>query len=200
MYSRDQAAIQRWCKNPDKLLKVGAMVLVSIRMQWAGVGTHMADVHKRGSRSKSLWGPKRDGYIYLRDNRKRLYAKTRDLRAGRCEPNDLLREFLKIPGLGLAKAGFLVQLLTGRAGCLDMHNIARFGLTPATWRIRNLVDPADQMREIDDKITLYLSLCDACGGSEYLWDSWCEHLADTVGTFRDGDDVSRRHYTYLMED
>lgn len=199
MYKRDQAAIERWCKNPDKLLDVGTMVLVSIRNQWTAVGTAMQDVRDNGTRAKSLWGWKIDGYVYLRDNRKRLYGRVRDCRAGRIEPRDLLRDFLQVPGLGLPKGGFLVQLLTGYAGCLDMHNVERFGLDSRVWNIRNLVDPADQLREIEDKITLYLGLCRDCGGSEYLWDTWCDHLADKVGTFTDGDDVSRRHYTYLTD-
>jgi hypothetical protein len=53
------------------------------------------------------------------------------------------------------------------------------------------------MREIDDKIAVYLALIEACGGSEKLWDEWCEHVNDRVSTFKGGADVSRRHYTYL---
>lgn len=199
MYKRDQAAIERWCKNPDKLLTVGTMVLLSIRMQWVGVGTQMADVRANGANSKCLFGWKREGYIYLRDNRKALYRKVRMYRAGKLELGCLIREFLKVPGLGLAKAGFVVQLLVGEAGCLDMHNVERFGLTPEAWRIRKLTRTADQVREIDDKIELYLGLCHTCGKSEKLWDDWCAHLNDNVSTFESADDVSRRHFTYLTE-
>jgi len=197
MFDKDQAAIERWCKNPDKLLDVGTMVLLSIRMQWTSVGNQMYDVRKHGSKSKCLWGFKRDGYIYLRDNRKVLYKHVRDYRAGRIWLDDLVREFLKVPGLGLAKAGFLAQLTTGHGGCLDMHNVARFGLSPDSWKIRPRVDVADQLVEIDSKISFYLHLCDACGGSEKLWDDWCNYLNDAVSTFNGAEDVSRRHVTYL---
>lgn len=195
MYARDQAAIERWCKNPDKFLDVGTMVLLTIRMQWVGVGNQLAKV--RAGDYKPLWGFKLDGYKYLRANRKRLYQHVRDARAGRIWIDDLMREFLKVPGLGLAKAGFLTQILTGQAGCLDMHNVARFDLDERVWTVRNLADPADQMREIDDKIALYLDLCELCGGSETLWDEWCHYVAERVSTFDGADDVSRRHYTYL---
>jgi hypothetical protein len=198
MYNRDQAAIERWCKNPDKFVKVGTMVLLSIRMQWVGVGNQMADVAANGSRAKCLWGFKRDGYIYLRDNRKALYQAVRDCRANRLTTKGLMREFLKVPGLGLPKAGFLVQLLVGKSGCLDMHNIARFGLDASVWNVRTYRDPAKQMREIDDKIELYLHLIDACGGTEKLWNEWCAYLSDKVRTFTGADDVSRRHYLYLQ--
>lgn len=197
MYEKDQAKIERWCRNPDKLVDVGTMVLLSIRMQWAGVGRQLADVRAKGTRSKSLWGFKWAGYVYLRDNRKRLYTYVRDYRARRIFLDDLMREFLKVPGLGLSKAGFLCQLVTGDAGCLDMHNIKRFGLDERAWKIRPRRDPAAQIREIDDKIHLYLRLCDTCGGSEKLWDDWCHWLADRVGTFENAEDVSRRHFTYL---
>ena len=199
MFTDDQARIERWCKNPDKFLKVGTMVLLSIRMQWVGVGNQMAQVQRDGSKAQCLWGFKRAGYVYLRDNRKKLYRYVRDCRAGRIYIDDLMEEFLKVPGLGMAKAGFLVQLLTGEAGCLDMHNVERFGLSPVHWAIRPRARLHEQLQEIQDKIRLYLSLCEACGGSEYLWDSWCEHLNDTVSTFEGAEDVSRRHYIYLLD-
>lgn len=199
MYKTDQARIERWCKNPDKLMTVGTMVLLSIRMQWVGVGTQMANVRKHGSKSKCLWGFKRAGYIYLRDNRKRLYRYVRDYRAGRIWLDDLMREFLKVPGLGLAKAGFLCQLTTGDGGCLDMHNIERFQLDTRHLTIPNRAKLADQLQVIDDSISFYLKLCEQCGGSEKLWDEWCEVVNDRVSTFHNADDVSRRHYIYLLD-
>ena len=199
MYSRDQAAIERWCKNPEKLLQVGTMVLLSIRMQWSGVGNQMEDVAVNGSKSNCLWGWKRNGYKYLRDNRQHLYRCIRDRRACRTTTHELMREFLKVPGFGLPKAGFMVQLLTGNAGCLDMHNIERFGLDANVWTIRTYRDTAKQTAEIDDKIDLYLRLCEACGGSEKLWNEWCEYLNDKVSTFNGADDVSERHYIYLLD-
>jgi len=199
MYMADQREIERWCKNPDKLLTVGTMVLCSIRQPWVGVGIQVQDVKQNGSASTCLWGWKRAGYIYLRDNRVEMYRKVRQYRAGKLELGDLIRVFLKVPGLGLAKAGFMCQLLVGEAGCLDTHNVERFGLTPGDWLIRSYVSPSKQAREIDDKIELYLSLCHLCGGSRKLWDEWCEYLNDTNSSFESADDVSRRHVSYLKE-
>ena len=199
MFKQDQARIERWCKNPDKFLTVGTMVLLSIRMQWVGVGNQMASVRELGVDSPCLWGWKLDGYKYLREKRKKLYVYVRKYRAGKLHDYDLIREFLKVPGLGLPKAGFLAQLVVGTAGCLDMHNIERFDLEPKVWIIRPRKDAAAQVREIDDKIAMYLKLIELCGGSEKLWDEWCEHLNDRVGTFHNAEDVSRRHYIYLLD-
>lgn len=199
MYAEDQSRIEEWCRNPDKLMTVALMVLLSIRMQWVGVGTQMASVRELGVDSPCLWGFKLDGYKYLRDNKVELYRAVREYRAGKTYLDDLLREFLKVPGLGLPKAGFLAQLVVGEAGCLDMHNIARFDLDSKVWVIRKRKDTADQVQEIDNKIALYLKLIDLCGGTEKLWNEWCEHLNDKVGTFYNADDVSRRHWIYLLD-
>jgi len=199
MFKQDQARIERWCKNPDKLLTVGTMVLLSIRMQWTGVGTQMESVRKLGVDSPCLWGFKRAGYEYLRDNRRRLYKSVRQCRNGETYLDDLMRDFLKVPGLGMAKAGFLCQLVVGDGGCLDMHNVERFDLNPGVWFIRKRTAMAEQVAEVDNKINLYLHLCQLCGGSEALWDDWCNHLNDRVSTFEGAEDVSRRHYSYLLD-
>jgi len=199
MYAQDQARIERWCKNPDKLLTVGVMVLLSIRMHWTGVGNQMASVRELGVDSPCLWGWKLAGYKYLRKHRVALYRHVKAYRDGKTYLDDLMREFLKVPGLGMAKAGFMCQLLVGDAGCLDMHNIERFGLDVNVWRIPNLKDTDKQVAAVDDKISLYLHLCEMCGGSERLWDEWCEVLNDKIGTFTSADDVSRRHWIYLLD-
>jgi len=199
MYQQDQERIEAWCRNGDKLLTVGTMVLLSIRMQWAGVGNQMADVREHGADSKCLWGWKRDGYIYLRDNKEEMYKHVKRYRAGKTYLDDLIREFLKVPGFGLPKAGFMAQLVVGEAGCLDMHNVKRFDLDPNVWLLRRLRSDADMVREIDDKIALYLQLCKLCGGTEKLWNEWCEVLNDKVSTFDGAEDVSRRHWIYLLD-
>jgi hypothetical protein len=196
MYADDQMEIEMWATRSQRnTQEVGLMVLLSIRMQWVGVGTQMQKV--RNGDLTPLWGFKRDGYNYLIKNSAHLYQRAQACRKGNIWIEDLVREYLKVPGLGIAKAGFVVQLLTGAAGCLDMHNVARFGLTPDEWSVRKYVDPVKQLQEIDSRIEHYLELIDACGGSEQLWDEWCMHLANKVSTFEDADDVSRRHVTYL---
>lgn len=197
MFKRDQAAVARWCKNEDKAVLVGLMVLLSIRMQWVGVGNQMRKVV--AGDWTPLWGWKRDGYAYLLENKASLYRTIKDLRAGRISERAFLRQWLKVPGLGLPKAGFVMQLTCGRGGCLDMHNIERLGLDARVWQVPKRADIAAQMRVIDETIDRYLELCRTCGGCEVLWNEWCEHVATRVRTFEGADDVSRRHYDYLKE-
>ena len=197
MYARDQAAIQHWACTEGRLVDVVTMVLLSIRMQWVGVGTQLQNVRKFGAKSPCLWGWKRDGYRYTVANRVSLMRTIDDLRDGEISTRAAMRQFLKVPGLGLAKAGFCLQLLAGRAGCIDMHNLERLSLDAKALTIPKRKDIHAQMQVIDDSIDAYLHLIEECGGTGTLWDEWCEYLADKVSTFDGADDVSRRHYTYL---
>jgi hypothetical protein len=176
---------------------VGLIALLSIRMQWVGVGNQLADVRANGRKSKCLWGHKRKGYDYLVENKRVLYRTVRDLRAGRISTRAFIRQWLKVPGLGIVKAGFVAQMTCGKAGCLDMHNIERYGLDVKAFVVPKRVNIADQMAVIDDTINHYLSVCELCGGTEVLWNGWCMYVANTISTFDGADDVSRRHYTYL---
>jgi hypothetical protein len=196
MFKQDQARIQRWCKNPDKVIQVGLVALCSIRMQWVGVGNQLAKIN--AGDLTPLWGHKRKGYEYLKANKKLLYRTVRDLRAGRISTRAFIRQWIKVPGMGIVKAGFVAQMTCGKAGCLDMHNIERYGLDAKVFQVPARVKLADQMQAIDDTINHYLSLCELCGGTEYLWDEWCRVLADKVSTFDGPEDVSRRHYIYLL--
>ncbi len=149
MYSRDQAAIQRWCKNPNKAVDVGLVALLSIRMQWVGVGTQLKSVRDQGRDSPCLWGHKRKGYDYLVANKRLLYRTIRDLRAGRISTRAFIRQWIKVPGMGIVKAAFVAQMACGKAGCLDMHNIKRFGLNAKVWTVPKRKDIGDQRQAID---------------------------------------------------
>ena len=196
MYAKDQAEIEAWARqNWRNTVDVGTFVLLTIRMQFGGIGKQLQRV--RDGDHDPLWGFKLKGYLYLRRHAQYLHERAEDCRQGRIWVNDLMRDFLAVPGLGLVKAGFCVQLLVGEAGCIDMHNLARFKLTPDEFDIPSRKDPDEQLRVINESIEHYLWVCETLGGSEALWDGWCEFVANTYKTYRDAEDVSRRHVTYL---
>jgi len=45
----------------------------------------------------------------------------------------VLRGIVELPGFGVVKAGFWVQLACGSVGCLDRHNLRRAGLRENTF-------------------------------------------------------------------
>lgn len=197
MFRDDQPTIEAWArKDALNTLDVGTFVLLSIRQQFSGLGRLLQRVKDRDM--APLWGFKREGFDYLHRKRAYLHKRCEDARFGRIWVNDLMRDYLAVPGLGLVKAGFCVQLLTGEAGCMDMHNLERFGMNEREFNIPKRKDVDEQLREVDKAIENYLYTCDRYGGSVQLWDGWCHWVAETYSTYEDADDVSRRHVTYLM--
>lgn len=100
-------------------------------------------------------------------------------------------------GLGLAKAGFLLQLTFGLSGCIDTHNARRYGVDMAarTFRIEDRpTKPATRLA----KAKRYNALVETMGGTESLWDTWCEYVAANQADFyNDADHVSRLHIEAL---
>ncbi len=86
-------------------------------------------------------------------------------------PGYILRQALKLHGLGIAKSGFVAQLLTGGIGCLDTHNLRHYGFTPRTFHCEGTWEAVER------RIVLYESLCESLGGSKQLWDNWCIMLS-----------------------
>lgn len=196
MFARDQREIELWASmSAERTRDVGTFVLLTIRQQFSGVGRMMERV-RRGEVAP-LWGFKLDGYRYLTAKRDYLHKRVADCRRGRIWVEDLLRDYLAVPGLGLVKAGFAVQLLVGEAGCFDMHNLDRFGLNSTDFNIPTRTDPDAQLREINAAVEWYVQLCEDYGGSEMLWDGWCHWVAEQYRTYEDAEDVSRRHVTYI---
>jgi hypothetical protein len=70
-----------------------------------------------------------------------------------------------IPGMGPAKAAFVVQLSKGKLGCLDTVNVKRYGLP-----------------EIPPTPKKYLETLEQLGiTSGRMWRDWCSHVAERDG-------------------
>jgi len=198
MFDTHQWRVENYAQQSAKRTSdVIAMVLLSIRMQWSTVGMQMQNWREDSIQSQYLWGFKRKGMEYVKANQHRLFYRVRAARSGEIWIEDLMRDMLAVPGLGMVKAGFACQLLTGHVGCLDVHNIKRLKLDPSEWHVRSYKDVDKQLREVDSKIATYMQMIDVCGGGDLLWDEWCEHLASISEAFEDAEDVSLRHVTYL---
>ena len=102
----------------------------------------------------------------------------------------VLDALTRVPGIGLAKAGFLAQMAYGLAGCLDTHNLRRFGLSPNLCALRASALPPTRAR----RIGAYLEAVEQCGGSENLWNDWCAYLAERAPSrYLHAYDVSELH-------
>lgn len=104
-------------------------------------------------------------------------------------------QFMRIPGIGVAKAGFLCQLIFGTVGCLDSHNLERFGFSEKSFRS---VKTCSYSKRIE-RINAYIAACKGCGSTEWLWDSWCEHVS-TVRKYDTADAISALHVTAVCKE
>ena len=127
MYKKHNPMVRDYAfKSPANMERVFAFVSSSIRERTDRLPQYMTEYRKSGAKSSWIWGNKHATIAYIKKHRKMLHtnmvriikAKKKDMAL------DLIMLFLEIPGFGLPKAGFCVQLVAGKAGCLDVHNIS----------------------------------------------------------------------------
>jgi hypothetical protein len=177
--------------SADQLMDTIMMVTLSIQQRWDNVGAMMHDYREHGGASKYVWGNKKKTYQWLADNKDDLYdaaVKAGDDTAG------LMMVFLRVPGLGLPKAGFACQLWNGSVGCIDVHNLRNYDITEKDLVVDKKAKPAT----IRGKVDRYISWC-AKRRSEYLWNNWCRMVAAKYPhRWADYTHVSQVHIDYLM--
>ena len=195
MYKDDIKEINRYCQQgPDQLMDMIMMVSLSIRQHWSVVGTAMEDYRENGIDSRFLWGHKKRALLYLMEHIDYIY--TDAMRVSRRERQDfeLMNIFLEIPGIGLAKAGFIVQMFNGSVGCIDTHNARRLNIPASVLRY----DSGCKWQVKEAKIIGYLRACKA-RRSEWLWNTWVNLIAKKYPKHFNGPDhVSRVHLEYLQ--
>ena len=198
MYATDQKEIAAWvAEKPHKRFELAVrMASLSIQQPWESVGRQLADVADQQGESRYLWGMKGMTWEYFRqryDQGERLYrAIGRAVAAGRVDRAHLL--LLGVPGINIAKGGFILQLCWGVSGCMDSVNCKRLGIDQRKLRIPKTLTGRTKTRKIRE----YLALIEECGGTATLWDQWCHWLADRDATFIDAREVSRRHVEYVQ--
>ena len=201
MFKTDQAIVSAYGRADSvRFGHVLKFVLATIRMPLADVIPNMPKV-LAGDRTRCIFGAKHDGLAYIDANHAALYAMCEmDMRSSMTvleAENSIVHTLSEIPGLGAVKAGFAAQLLYGISGCLDSHNMVRFGIDKRKFRLWGLKNPVRKAAIIN----AYNSVCRALGGTEYLWDSWCEHLAKVdFGRYDSAEMVSRLHTAWLPKE
>jgi hypothetical protein len=155
----------------------------------------VADYDSAGVSSRYVWGTKARAMEHIADNAGALRALLAGVAEGRVSEGEALLAVAETPGLGLVKAGFLLQLCAGVSGCVDVHNLRRLGLTRSAVALPKSLSPRTKAR----KAFAYSGIVAAAGGTEKLWDDWCRYLAvQQPGRFPGGaEQVSRLHWQAL---
>lgn len=179
--------------TPDGLSDLIEFVLCTIQQPLQQVIPQRRDIRQNGLESRFLFGSKRHGMAYVQEHALDLWSGVRAILAAPDSAErkaDLIQHFMQVPGLGMVKAAFVVQCLGGGTACIDSHNMKRLGLSEGALRVGPKLKPETARR----KVEAYVALCDETGGSEFWWDTWCEHVAGRRGSpLKTGHDVSAYH-------
>lgn len=191
-------------RNMNDLITAVVLTIKQPHWMWPMM---MDDVRTHGVNSKFLFGFKRKTYEYLQAHGEDLYD---DLMAlwhtpkkelgGTVKTKDgaMMLRLLDVPGLGLAKAGFVMQMMFGRVGCMDVHNVRRlYKVSASDVTISKGLKSESKKFE---KIMNYVNLFTGARTTEKIWDSWCEQVMWNQcnrGRFSSADEVSRLHLTVL---
>lgn len=178
--------------SSEGLSDVVLFALLTIQQPFHRMAAQFNNVKAFGETSPYLFGAKRKGFAWLQENREFLYRVTLDILAredGEHRKADLIQHFMQVPGLGIVKAAFVVQMIGGGTACLDRHNLTILGMPEDAFATKG--KPPTKMRDL---VLKYIRTCDRVGTSEHWWNRWCEYVAGRrQSPLKSGDAVSAFH-------
>ena len=197
MYKTHQPRIQKYAlASADNMSRVIYMVSLSIQQPWYAVGNQLNDVDNLGLKSRYAWGMKAQTIGHVQKHKQELFLALHEYKSGEIDLPELLVTFASVSGLGMVKAGFVLQLCLGEVGCLDVHNLRMYNVNPNMFKFGKAATHATKRK----KAELYIAMCEKLGGSNVLWDNWCEALAQNPrcrDRFTSKHHVSRVHCEFL---
>ena len=172
MYTKHNPVIaEHGNSSPNGLQDIITFVVATIQTPISRATTVAEDIHKNGANSKYLNQSKRLTVEYIKKHKRSLHRKLQSSET----PEDAVKLLIDLPGLGIVKAAFAAQLLGHDIGCIDRHNVILYNVPQCTLRIPSSLQPATKDRKIAD----YVELCKDIGGTEVMWDNWCEYVANS---------------------
>lgn len=135
----------------------------------------------------TVYGFKKDGIAHIWSNRERIFNDIKSM------GNDVVKmhQYIvqNIGGLGPVKAGFVVQLITGKLGCLDLHNVNLYSQYAKHYKNKKLyndLDPMNWSKKDQKSIDNYLRVLDRLekegATTKKLWDIWVNYVAVNYAT------------------
>lgn len=190
MYAEHVPTIAAFMReSPAGFARGVTFVLCSIRQPIRRIPAQMAQIDDGDL--EPLFGFKAAAYDYVMKRASDLHHDV--LSAATCA--DALTILTRVPGLGIVKAAFVLQLMGFDVACLDSRNVAREGRKPRAFRSdgkQKTRYPAAFQR----KIILYLGETE--GRAEEYWNAWCRDVADEYGLT--ADEVSALHLCIVPDD
>lgn len=190
MFATDQKIISDFArKNADNTYKVLSFVQITIRQMFHNVPKMLAELEKTGD-CKRLTNRQKNAIKVYQEKKEQIFQ---IIFSGLSVDKKLLF-VANLPGFGLPKAGFVLQLLIGEVGCLDTHNLRRFNIKASRF-VQTKKFETNQKKAND-----YIDVCQKIGGGcEKLWDDWCELVSVKYpDTFHTAEVASRLHVQCIL--
>ena len=163
--------------------------ILSARVQFPRVPAQCKELTARkGKRRLPMGLGNSDAYAYLTEHSAMLYGLvTPDHDTARA-----LFNVTRIPGMGIVKGAFVLQMLGHDIACLDIRNIVKDGRSPRAYRADGKL--ARRVQPFRRKIDRYIA--DTQGKAQFYWDRWCtEVAADYAST---PERISELHLTSIV--
>lgn len=193
MFVNHQPFISSWARqSPENFAKVCKFVIFTIRVPLERALIQFNAYENHGDIS-GLWGWKLQAVQEIEDHATERLARLESLRLGRPADRDaMLMEICKWTGFSVVKGGFVLQLVYGMSGCIDSRNEARLGVDLRSEGLAHIA--VTRPKALGRKVRRYHQLIDAAGGTERLWDEWCETIAESrPDVWKDAFEVSYHH-------
>jgi|TARA_Y100000310_G_scaffold302643_1_gene340250 hypothetical protein len=197
VYHNHQKTIERYARqSPEHFARILQFVILTVRVPLYRVRQDTSTAAQGGADALGvLWGWKHNAYNAAQDGAENSLAYLEHCQAHYGDEREraqaMLEHVADLPGFGLAKAGFVLQLAFGLAGCLDTHNLSRFNISASTFKDFKARSTKKARERLSQK---YIDAVYALGGPSTLWDSWCEYVAtNQASTYDDAEHVSRLH-------
>lgn len=193
MYASHSPKIARGMRRDNAIFLRGVLFAIcSIRQPIVGVPDQLAEIEEKGASAECLFGSKRDAFAFLVDHHAAL---RRAILAG-ADNAARIETLLAVPGLGIVKSAFVLQLMGYNVACLDSRNVKREGRNPRAFRTDG--KPPHKLRR---KIKEYLAEVE--GKAAHYWDAWCADAAEVYD--QTADEISALHLvicerTYTLEE
>jgi len=190
MYKNHQPLIKQYAlENADNFADVQRFVICTIQQQ-----LNVAVKQANGERDLNAFGFKLRALADIELHLKERYEESTEL-YNKGDIDALLAYVSTWYGFGLVKAGFVLQLAFGVSGCIDTHNLKLFNIKKSTVTLGQKVTYKTRLK----KAKAYNKLVNKCGGTEFLWDNWCEYVAiSQPNSYKDAHEVSRLHQDAII--
>ena len=170
MYQNHVPTLTAAIRHSPKVFSSAVMfAAVSARTHFITVPAQMLELEMRGRKAKCLWSWKTSAFDFVQAHGRRLHETIARIDC----PEKALRAICEIPGLGIVKGAFVLQMMGHDLACLDTRNIERDGRDPLAYATRGIKTG----KAFEAKVARYVA--DTFGRSQQYWDDWCADVAVT---------------------